>query len=602
MGLLRFGALRDRRVLVVPPITSMPAWVRRRVFQREVALANFSGGLNLRDAPTELANTETPDCMNVTLTEIGGVQKRLGYIKKNPSPFTTAHPPQNLFGWKTAGVELTQCGPDVFRNNGTSSVHMFSTADRAAFAEFAGSVYAIHPVDGVIHSSDGTTWHAIAGSPKGTCLEPWQNRLLCGGDPSNPPRLSASAIGDALNWSLSPIARSGTDMSVTNGSATVTSASGAFTAGDVTVAILIGAVTYHIASVTNSTTVVLDSPYAGVTATNVAWSTSGFGWFNDIREHDSQPLVAIKAASGLDIAGKPGVLVFKNGSSYRVNDPNTGAYQTIDTSVGAASAISVVSLFELTFVLHQTGIYVTNGTAALTLLSGQLQPLFTPTGVAYDQAGLFCAGISGSDNRVHFSFPRAGSTANDLHLELHANLKLAWIMPHTDAASCYATYLVNDEQLHAGSPTVAGQVYQMGVGGNDDGADIACYYQTKWLAPAGGIETRFRRLRVFGRGDFSLYVKRDFDLGPGSLNQVVLSGNGMLWDTGMWDVDVWGPTVYEDSEDFWSLGNGKYIALRLEETSGYTAFEPPLLDTGASPPVGSFAMFSFILQFIELSL
>lgn len=514
------------------PVTGMPYWVRRRIFQKEVALANFAGGLNLRDAPTELANNETPDCMNITLTEIGGVQKRLGYVKKNLAPFTTGSAPQNLFYWKTGGVEFTQCGPDIFKDNGATSVHTFSTAARVGFAEFAGSVWAIHPIDGIYSSTDGVSWGAVSGSPKGSFLEPWQNRLTAGGDPSNPPRLYASAIGDATDWT----------------------------------------------------------------------TTSGHGWTNDIREHDSAILVAAKAASGVDIAGKPGMLVFKNGTTYRVNDPDTGAYQTIDTSVGAASAISVVSLFELTFVLHQTGIYVTNGTSALTLLSGQLQPLFTPAGIAYDQAALFCAGISGADNRVHFSMPRAGSTANDLHLELHANLKLPWIVPHTDAAACYASYTMNGEQLHAGSPTVVGQVYEMGIGGSDDGADISCYYQTKWLAPAGGIESRLRRLRVFGRGVFDLYVKTDFDIGPGALNQVVLASGGMVWGVDSWGEANWGPTAFEDYQDFWALGHGTYVAFRLEETSGYTAYEPPLLGTGVSPTVGSFAMFSFILQFIELSL
>jgi hypothetical protein len=509
--------------------TGMPYWVRRRVFQREVGLADFSGGLNLRDAPSELANNETPDCMNVTLTEIGGVQKRLGYAKKNGTAFTTVSAPQNLFRWQSAGVEITQCGASLFKDNGTSAVQTFSTAARVGFAEFGTAVYAIHPVDGIYSSTDGSSWSAVSGSPKGTCLEPWQNRLLAGGDPSNPPRLYASTIGDATNWTVD----------------------------------------------------------------------ADHGWTNDIREHDSQPIVAIKAASGVDIAGKPGCLVFKNGSSYRVNDSDTGAYQTIDTSVGAASAISVVNLFELTFVLHQTGIYVTNGVSALTLLSARLQPLFTPAGVAFDQTALFAAGASYTDNRVHFSLPRAGSAANDLHLELHANLKLPWIVPHTDAMSCYCS---DGEALHGGSPTVAGQVYELGVGGSDDGSDIACYFQTKWLAPTGGIECRFRRLRVFGRGRFDLYVKRDFDIGTGDLSQTVLTGSGMVWGSGSWGVDQWGPTVYETYQDFWSLGKGVYIALRLEETSSLVAYEPPLLGSGMSPQIGSFALFSFVLQYIPISL
>lgn len=509
-----------------PVNTTMPYWVRRRIFQRELGLTDFSGGLNLRDAPSELANNETPDCWNVTLNERGGVEKRLGYAKKNVSPYTTSSAPQNEYVW--LGTRITQCGADLFKNDGTMSVKTFSTAARAGFAEFGSSVYAIHPVDGIFASTDAATWAHVAGSPAGTCLEPWQNRLLAGGDPSNGPRLYASAIGDATDWTVG----------------------------------------------------------------------TGHGWYNDIREHDSQPIVAIKSASGIDIAGKPGVIVCKGQSSYRVNDSNTGSYQTISTTVGAASAISVVNLFDQTFILSPTGVYHTNGVNALTLASGKLQPLFTPTGVAFDQAALFCAGRKG--DRVHFSLPRAGSTANDLHLEYHP--AMGWIVAGSDAMSCYATDTTNGEKLYGGSPTVHGQVYELGVGGNDDGAAITCRYQTKWIAPEGGIECRFRRLRVFSRGSFSLYVKRNFDVGQGDQSSVLSQTTGMVWGTGVWGTDVWGPGNYEASQDFWSLGTGTYVSFVFSETSTMTSTAPQLLDTGTAPTIGAFAVYGLGLQFIPLSL
>lgn len=46
-------------------------------------MEGFAGGLNLRDAPTELKPTESPSAWNVTLDERGGVVKRLGYTKWN---------------------------------------------------------------------------------------------------------------------------------------------------------------------------------------------------------------------------------------------------------------------------------------------------------------------------------------------------------------------------------------------------------------------------------------------------------------------------------------------------------------------------------------
>jgi hypothetical protein len=56
----------------------------------------FDGGLNLRDAPSELAENETPSCFNVTLDERGGVVARLGLTKLNGSSLLP-QPPQALY-------------------------------------------------------------------------------------------------------------------------------------------------------------------------------------------------------------------------------------------------------------------------------------------------------------------------------------------------------------------------------------------------------------------------------------------------------------------------------------------------------------------------
>jgi hypothetical protein len=53
-------------------------------------MQSFEGGLNLRDAPGELAPNESPDMMNVTLDERGGVVKRLGFQRDNSGPIYQA--------------------------------------------------------------------------------------------------------------------------------------------------------------------------------------------------------------------------------------------------------------------------------------------------------------------------------------------------------------------------------------------------------------------------------------------------------------------------------------------------------------------------------
>jgi hypothetical protein len=68
---------------------------------------------------------------------------------------------------------------------------------------------------------------------------------------------------------------SGTDMATTNGSTTVTAASGGFVANDAGRKINIGGTVYQIATVVNATTIRLTTAYTGATATNVVWYSAG---------------------------------------------------------------------------------------------------------------------------------------------------------------------------------------------------------------------------------------------------------------------------------------------------------------------------------------
>lgn len=100
------------------------------------------------------------------------------------------------------------------------------------------------------------------GAPRGGAVASWYVRK------------SGSDSNGGSSASLTPD-RSGTDMSVTNGSTQVTSATGAFVAGDVGKGINIATVLYRIATVTNSTTIQLERNYAGTTGSNKTWAIGG---------------------------------------------------------------------------------------------------------------------------------------------------------------------------------------------------------------------------------------------------------------------------------------------------------------------------------------
>lgn len=492
---------------------------------------DFSGGLNLREAPPELAANESPDMGNVTLDERGGAAKRLGYVTVNSTPFSGGLV-QNLHYSGVVANLVTQAGSSLYLGTTNTARVTFSTGARVGMTDFAGKIWAVHPVDGVFSTTDGITWTHIAASPVGCSIISWQNRLLVCGDLANPTMVSASAIGD------------GTDFT----------------------------------------------------------TAAGHGWNNQLRENpnDGSALLCLAAASGVDIAGRPGLIACKRDSTYRLYDSNTGAYQTLDPNVGAASSKSVTTAYGKTIILSRYGIFWTDGVSPLQKASARVDPLFTPAALAESQLDLCAAGSFGG--RAYFSLPRVGKTANDLMLEYHPTE--GWITANSNAATCYANFSTT-QAFYSGSPSVSGQVFQQFSGGADNGASIASWFQTKWFEPNDGFFTRFRSAKVLGWGAMDFYRRADYSVAQGVHRSVSISRGGFTWnDPGaLWNssTTTWGPTTFVGySSPLPSLGTGRSVSFRIEETSTLTTTQPPLLGSGVAPLIGAWGLAGIDLAHVLL--
>src|SRR5215831_13460896 len=265
-----------------------------KYYYGETALQDFSGGWNVRDAAAQLAGNESPDCYNITLDERGGMAKRLGYVKSNPTPYQSALV-SNEYYWPSGQNKITQCGAKLYKDDSTTEFKTFTTSERCGMCDFKGLLIFIHPTDGLF-KYDGATVTALAAGPKGSTITAWQNILWAAGDPAQPPRVYFCAIGDETSWP----------------------------------------------------------------GTN----------FVDLREKDTEPVVCLTGASGVDVSGRPGLLAFKRRSTYRIFSSSTGQFQTLDTAVGAASAIAVVNGFQRTVALGATGIFWTDGVGPMRPASG----------------------------------------------------------------------------------------------------------------------------------------------------------------------------------------------------------------------------------------
>lgn len=568
----------------------------------KIDLASFSGGLNTRDSADELAQNESGDLFNVTFDERGGVGARVGFKKYNGTPYAAALVKVG-FAWDTAALKVAQCGASIYVGTSTTPIVTFSTSARVDFADFLGSLYIIHPVDG-LYKSDGTSGGTarVLGAPKGSTLAAWQNQLWAAGDPAQKPRVGFTVPGSGQQWWDAQTLINGAIGSLPAATITVDSTTGFDPSGAITIG-------------EGGTAQVVT--YTGVTATTFTGATGGTGAvadntfvgqgqrFVDIREKDDNAVVCLFGGSGEDIAGRPGLLCFKRRSAYRISIAETGAYVTLDSAVGAASSIAAASLLGRVYTISEAGIFWTDGNSEMRNEGDKLRPLWAPEQLAFDQADLWCAGAKGA--RLKFSVPLVGHTANSLALEHYpaARPQDAATVIGSNAASCYFTSHASEERLFGGSPSVNGQVYEMDSGGTDDGAAIHSWFQTPWYPLTPGYLTRLRRLVVEGRGDaINLYVKRDFTTDQGDLTPITITLNDSFWDDGtLWDDGtVWGPAVLVGySDPIPSLGVARVFAFRFDASTTGTQSLPPLLPGGHIPEVGAWAVQGLHISAIPLS-
>jgi hypothetical protein len=563
-----------------------------KYFYGELQFRDFSGGLNVRDAASQLGQNESPADSNVTLDERGGVAKRLGYVKYNTNAFNGSLA-NNGYYWPTGQNLITQCGTELFKDTAGASFKTFTTTSRCAMVDFTGLLFIIHPIDGLF-SYDGATVTALVGGPKGSCIANWQGKLWASADPSNKSRVYFSDAGNGVKWYAAQTTTVGSHTLPTT-PITVVSTTGFTASGNISV----GGQTVAYTSLT-PTTFAGCTGGAGVIATG-SLVFQGAQNFNDIREKDTEPVVALSGASGLDVSGRPGLLAFKQRSTYRIYDSTTGAYQTLDAQIGAASANAVTNGFQRTVAIGEAGIFWTDGVGPMRPASDKLQPLFNPSQIAYDKLDLFCAGFKG--DRMYFSLARAGSTANDLMLEYHP--LQGWIVANTNAASFYATYGKNDQKLYTGHPTTVGRVYEQLNGGSDDGAAIVSYWQSRWIEPTAGHPVRIVRARINGRGAANINMLRDYETSTfESLAFNLATTTGVLYDApgSVYDTSLYATaSAYQATQDFPQPGVVTAIAVQIAETS--TSVQTGLsIIGGAAPTVGAWGIYGIDFSYVPLGL
>lgn len=325
--------------------------------------------------------------------------------------------------------------------------------------------------------------------------------------------------------------------------------------------------------------------YSPIGDPTTAWP--GTNWI-DLKEKDSAAITAMGGAAGMDISGRPGLMVFKQDSTYRIYDSATGAYTTIDPSIGCGGNIALITAYGRTWAASTRGIYSTDGVSPMREDSQYIQNFFEKQQINQTRPDLYCVGRY--QDRLFFSFPAAGDTFNSIVIELHPEQH--WIMRHTNAGSCYSSFGQNETDMVFGSVST-NRIYNSHKGGSDNGSNIASYMQTNWIEPNDGAKFRIRRLRVSGRGAFTLVPLKDWETAgslPGQSVDITSPAGGYN-EGDLYDNDVlYGPAAFLGHQDFWSSGVFRSIALRVEETSSLVSSGPAIFEGDITPERGAWEM------------
>lgn len=594
----------------------------------EVLLRDFSGGLNLRDALTELAPNESPDCINVILDERGGMAKRLGYVKWNAT--AVANPITYGYESHVAGRILWYSVADgncyYEASEGVLAVgRTFAAGGRVAIVDFAGKVYLIHHLDGLFESADGIAW-----TPVIPTSGQWGTVTSATGSPGLTIPVSADSDWDNLKTGTVVdifIRATGVNpgngfkreiASVSRAAGTITIDTAAFStdanSGDVTFdntcgVYMSGAYTHipfgdQLATWQNklwlaSSTTNLLSFSAPGDATK--WNSADDAGANHVREGNDFPIVCIYGTSGIDVQAQPSLLVGKrsgaHGSLHRVTDAATGDYVTIDQAVGPTGPAGITSLYGRVYLLSTAGVFASDGHSPLQPIGEKLNRLFRPTALEFSLASGWVA--EATNERIRFSVAQKNATYNDLCLEYHPFFGA--FTARSDASSWYVRHAGD---LLGVSPSVTGRVYKLDSGGSDDGAAIDAHALTRVIVPSLGYEARLQHVVITGRGDYTLKVLPDFST-DGAEHAVSISGDGFHWDVDAWDdpdAGGWGEETVEGTDDtFWPRLLARQFQIRLDESSTITRIAPALLGEGAQPTIGAFALIGLRLDFSVLA-
>ena len=173
---------------------------------------SLTGGLHLRASDRSLALNESPDLVNVELTQSGGIIKSNGYVTANNAALGGSPEISGIYEYSKAnGDVITVVSADdtiyQLKDDGTwQTLYTGITPGyKVYFETFNDLCIMANGVDAPL-KFDGSTvsfltnWTTIESSGFPAFVEVWKNRLWFTGNPNKPYRVYFSEVGNPEGW------------------------------------------------------------------------------------------------------------------------------------------------------------------------------------------------------------------------------------------------------------------------------------------------------------------------------------------------------------------------------------------------------------------
>lgn len=232
-----------------------------------------------------------------------------------------------------------------------------------------------------------------------------------------------------------------------------------------------------------------------------------------------------------------GMTVFTTVGVHLVPTAGGTDQYVVDGTLGCVSGESLAVLDGVIYGLSKKGVFKTDGSYPLQIVSPLIEPMF----VAGSPVLTAAAGVA-YRRKYLCSFQR-GASANDTTIEDYAALGDAFMVNDYPALAWARTTAIDGYDrlvfLDASDATKLRRAFN---GGSFNGAAIPFLYET---APFDmgipQLQKRLQRVQLYGRGSMTVGVKTDLSDTAREITDTGLGvATGALWDSATWDVSVFG--------------------------------------------------------------